>query len=123
MLKYIVIARWLQLSPDEVRNRLPPTKLAAAGHTPFRVLQEQVDTLLSSIASDHPDLIARLTNEIQNPSSVEDALSDENWLREHDINAAISVLKNMFFDQDFRLLHYHELKPLSWLWKEVKLVA
>ncbi|KAL5968630.1 hypothetical protein TSMEX_003640 [Taenia solium] len=62
LLKYILISRWLRLTAQEVRQRLPKASaIPEDGRVVLRVLDEQVEILLSDMASAEPLLVECLT--------------------------------------------------------------
>ncbi|VDK88657.1 unnamed protein product [Dibothriocephalus latus] len=113
LLKYILISRWLRLSGEKLRAKLPSTVLTSgAKSSPFRILELQVDTLLSNLAMASPDLVAHL-RDASRSSGVTDFLKEGTptaadpsdrvveWIRRHDLFECVRTLKGMFSDSDF----------------------
>ncbi|VDK37831.1 unnamed protein product [Taenia asiatica] len=65
LLKYVLISRWLPLTAQEVRQRLPKASaIPEDGRVVLRVLDERVESLLSDMASTEPLLVECLASDI-----------------------------------------------------------
>uniref|UniRef100_A0A0V0JCQ3 Jumonji domain-containing protein 4 n=3 Tax=Schistocephalus solidus TaxID=70667 RepID=A0A0V0JCQ3_SCHSO len=130
LLKYVLLSRWMRLSGEGLREKLPQTALSSgAGLTSFRILELQVDTLLSDLAKASPDLVAHLrdTSRFSGlvdflkqgiPSAADSPDKVEEWIRRHDLLECVRTLKDMFADSDFLQLGLPQRMPLHWLWEE-----
>ncbi|VDM17816.1 unnamed protein product [Hydatigera taeniaeformis] len=124
LLKYILISRWLCLTAQDVRRRLP--KAAAVpedGKVPLRVLDEQVESFLSDVASSESLLVELLVNDI--PDSCLEGFIDVEMaaftssVRKHDLVETSRTIRSMLMNEDLRHLHLHTRGPAAWLWKAV----
>ncbi|CDI98343.1 JmjC domain containing protein 4 [Echinococcus multilocularis] len=124
LLKYILISRWLRLTVQEVRQRLPTVAtIPGGGKVPLHVLDEQVESLLSDIASSEPLLVKWLTgdtldSQLQSFVDVETTTSVSSiW--KHDLVEATRAIRSMVVNEDLKRLCLHSRGPAAWLWKIV----
>nr|CDS27155.1 JmjC domain containing protein 4 [Hymenolepis microstoma] len=125
LVKYILLSRWLRKTWQEIRDLLPKAPVVSQDSdalVPLRILDEQVDNLLSSTAKNDPSFVERL---LENPQK-----DDTHWLklfvevenvsravREHDLSQAIRTIYSMLRDSDLQSLGMHTRGPAAWLWK------
>uniref|UniRef100_A0A5K3F826 Jumonji domain-containing protein 4 n=1 Tax=Mesocestoides corti TaxID=53468 RepID=A0A5K3F826_MESCO len=123
LLKYIIISRWLFLTPEEVRQRLPRTTVSTSPDTKitFSQLETQVDTLFSETAEADKALLDWL---------IAESWSDDVWkrclisgdsvqgVRQHDLIEAARTMKSMLGNEDVRRLSLHTRGPAAWIWKD-----
>ncbi|KAL5966661.1 2-oxoglutarate and iron-dependent oxygenase JMJD4, partial [Taenia solium] len=124
LLKYVLISRWLCLTAQEVRQRLPKASaIQEDGRVALHVLDEQVESLLSEMASAEPLLVECLANGISDSClerfvDVEMATS-VNSVRKHDLVEATRTIRSMLVNEDLKRLRLHSRGPAAWLWKVV----
>nr|VZI32867.1 unnamed protein product [Spirometra erinaceieuropaei] len=135
LLKYVLLSRWMRLSGEKLRAKLPPTALdSGAGPTTFRILELRVDTLLSDLAKADPDLVTHLRDAARSngpadflnkgiPSAADPSDKVEEWIRCHDLSECVRTLKDMFSDADFLQLDLPQREPLHWLWKATGMMS
>ncbi|KAL5109171.1 2-oxoglutarate and iron-dependent oxygenase JMJD4 [Taenia crassiceps] len=107
LLKYILISRWLRLTAQEVRQRLPSAStIPENGKVPL-----------------HPLLVEQLTNGnsdscLESFADIEMATSVDS-VRKHDLAEAIQTIRSMLLNEDLKRLRLHSRGPAAWLWKVV----
>ncbi|KAM7535841.1 hypothetical protein Aperf_G00000091761 [Anoplocephala perfoliata] len=129
LLKYILLSRWLSKDWQELRAFLPKASKMLdckddelSSSMPLRILDEQVETVLSSTAKDDPHFVEWL---IEAPKK-EDVcwmklfLDDANisrGVREHDLIQVARTIQSMLMDIDVQYLGLHSRGSAAWIWK------
>ena len=109
------------MTGPELHQRLPkPMGVPENGKIPLRMLDEQVETLLSDTAKAESRLVEWLSGDI--PDKWQEFFANSmpsRGVREHDLVQAKRTLKLMLLDEDVKNLRLHSRGPAAWLWKAV----
>ncbi|KAM3177503.1 hypothetical protein ACTXT7_004430 [Hymenolepis weldensis] len=125
LLKYILLSRWLSKTWQEIRDLLPEASMISGDSNalvPLRILDEQVEGLLSSTAKNAPSFVEWLLEIPQKDEAywLKLFVAEENvsrGVREHDLSQAAQIIHSMLMDSDLQSLGLHIRGPAAWLWK------
>lgn len=89
---------------------------------PLHILDEQVESLLSSTAKNAPSFVEWLLEISQKDETYWLKLFAEEKnvsqaVREHDLFQAAQIIHSMLMDSDLQSLGLHIRGPAAWLWK------